>query len=149
VVPSGRRARFYYHHSHIITAAQQAAPSHQAHADDSSHGPDHSFSDQRKRAGSASQQQQLPQVAPKGHEAAHPSWLAARNWRGVFAMYLSECLERDSAKAVGLGLPMWVMLLAFVLVSGGWGGGADGPALYCIWVFARLPCQTSSLITNV
>jgi hypothetical protein len=33
-------------------------------------------------------------------------------------MYLSECLERDSAKAVGLGLPMWVMLIAFVLVSG-------------------------------
>ncbi|KAF6252972.1 hypothetical protein COO60DRAFT_478769 [Scenedesmus sp. NREL 46B-D3] len=41
---------------------------------------------------------------------------------GLYAPYLLECIERDGSKTVGLGLPMWILVLCFVLLSGaiGW-----------------------------
>ncbi|WIA39962.1 hypothetical protein OEZ86_013392 [Tetradesmus obliquus] len=41
---------------------------------------------------------------------------------GLFGPYLLECMERDGSQTVGLGLPMWLLVLAFVLLSGaiGW-----------------------------
>jgi hypothetical protein len=38
---------------------------------------------------------------------------------GLYAPYLLECIERDGSQTVGLGLPMWILVLAFVLLSGG------------------------------
>jgi hypothetical protein len=40
---------------------------------------------------------------------------------GLYAPYLLECIERDGSQTVGLGLPMWILVLAFVLLSGGRG----------------------------
>jgi hypothetical protein len=46
---------------------------------------------------------------------------AAAGSGGLYAPYLLECIERDGSQTVGLGLPMWILVLAFVLLSGGVG----------------------------
>ncbi|WIA19680.1 hypothetical protein OEZ85_005608 [Tetradesmus obliquus] len=97
------RASFYLtHRSQAASAATEDSPHHQlskAAAADSSHYP-------AAAAGAAS-----PQGSSSSSSAA-----------GLFGPYLLECMERDGSKTVGLGLPMWLLVLAFVLLSGaiGW-----------------------------
>eukprot|EP00884_Botryococcus_braunii_P016874 jgi/Botrbrau1/3870/Bobra.0183s0094.1 len=48
----------------------------------------------------------------------------------TFMDYVSQSLEDDYSKVVGLGLPMWIFLIIFILLSAeiGW----------CIWIFIAL-----------
>jgi hypothetical protein len=48
----------------------------------------------------------------------HTTAPAATASDGLYAPYLLECIERDGSQTVGLGLPMWLLVLAFVLLSG-------------------------------
>jgi hypothetical protein len=63
-----------------------------------------------------------PDAAHSSHATAPPpppaAAAAAGPLRGVYAPYLHECIERDGSKTVGLGLSMWILMLAFVLLSG-------------------------------
>ncbi len=36
----------------------------------------------------------------------------------AFTCYIVECLHRDQACIMGLGLPMWIFLIAFVMLAG-------------------------------
>jgi hypothetical protein len=57
-------------------------------------------------------------AADNDHTAAPAAAAAATPAVGLYAPYLLECIERDGSQTVGLGLPMWLLVLAFVLLSG-------------------------------
>jgi small-conductance mechanosensitive channel len=53
-----------------------------------------------------------------------------------FAAYMGRSMEDDSSSLVGLGLPMWIFLIVFVLLSAVWG--------------ARMrPCPINTLLDNL
>jgi hypothetical protein len=62
-------------------------------------------------------------VATHGSHDTAPQAAAAGPLSGVYTPYLHECIERDGSKTVGLGLSMWILMLAFVLLSGTTGCG--------------------------
>eukprot|EP00878_Enallax_costatus_P041931 GHUV01048859.1.p1 GENE.GHUV01048859.1~~GHUV01048859.1.p1 ORF type:complete len:610 (+),score=193.30 GHUV01048859.1:830-2659(+) len=77
--------------------------------------------------------QQQPQglggSVPKGTAAAGkavhppaPAVTATVPGLGLYGPYLLESAERSGSQVVGLGLPMWILMIAFVLLSGaiGW-----------------------------
>lgn len=51
-------------------------------------------------------------------QPAAPAANSAAAGVGLYAPYLLESVERDGSKVVGLGLPMWLLVIAFVLLSG-------------------------------
>eukprot|EP00878_Enallax_costatus_P020450 GHUV01021624.1.p1 GENE.GHUV01021624.1~~GHUV01021624.1.p1 ORF type:complete len:269 (+),score=78.02 GHUV01021624.1:2019-2825(+) len=73
--------------------------------------------------------QQQPQglggSVPKGTAAAGkavhppaPAVTATVPGLGLYGPYLLESAERSGSQVVGLGLPMWILMIAFVLLSG-------------------------------
>eukprot|EP00775_Hariotina_reticulata_P006178 gene6178-6416_t len=67
---------------------------------------------------------------PEAPAAGPSDGQAASTGAALHGPYLLECLERDGAQAVGLGLPMWLLVICFVLLSGAIGWSA--------WVFLIL-----------
>jgi len=59
--------------------------------------------------------------------------LRPENARGSYGPYLTEMVERDGSEVVGLGLPMWLFVIVFVLVS-----GVIGWAAWLFLIFAGL-----------
>jgi hypothetical protein len=55
---------------------------------------------------------------PPAAATAAPDTVAVQGAGGLYAPYLLEYMERDGSQTVGLGLPMWILVLAFVLLSG-------------------------------
>lgn len=73
-----------------------------------------------KAAGTAPTAASHVHAAADGQPAEHGAAAsAAGSAAGLFCPYLVESLERAGSHAVGLGLPMWVLVTVFVLLSGG------------------------------
>lgn len=100
------RASFYLTHlqSHHAPPAGKAAAAHDApHTHCSTAPPVHSST--------------AAKAAVNG-DASINGKAAAALPAGLYRPYLLENIERDGSKAVGLGLPMWILVICFVLLSG-------------------------------
>ncbi len=67
-----------------------------------------------------------------------------------FISYMRESMEDDYGKLVGLGLPMWLFLIFFVLLSSVWGAPASlGRATVPQTCIAKDSCLIAMLIPRV
>lgn len=101
------RACFYYTHTHTLAVA----PGHASH-------DDHLLEELQHTHTLAATLSMASAKSMSGSD----THLRPENARGSYGPYLTEMVERDGSEVVGLGLPMWLFVIVFVLVSGviGW-----------------------------
>jgi len=109
------RACFYYTHTHTLATAVPHSHGHGHGHDDHDEHVIEELQNSHSLAGTLS-------LNSHGSVGGTDTHLRPENAHGSYAPYLTEMVERDGSEVVGLGLPMWVFVIVFVLVSGviGW-----------------------------